>query len=102
VKERSFREDLYYRLAVFPLELPALRQRADDIVPLAQYFLDALCREAQVAAKRLSAEAASLLRQHGWPGNVRELNHLVERAFVLSEEERVILPEHLMVTAEVI
>jgi len=50
----------------------------------------------------LSAEAASLLRQHGWPGNVRELNHLVERAFVLSEEERVILPEHLMVTAEVI
>lgn len=102
VKERSFREDLYYRLAVFPLELPPLRQRADDILPLAQYFLESLCEKAGVAAKTLSEGAVSLLRQHGWPGNVRELNHLVERAFVLSEEETVILPEHLVVATEMV
>ena len=102
VKERSFREDLYYRLAVFPIELPPLRQRADDILPLAQYFLESLCEKAGVAAKILSAGAAGLLRQHGWPGNVRELNHLVERAIVLSEEESVILPEHLVVATEMV
>lgn len=102
VKERTFREDLYYRLAVFPLELPPLRQRGEDILPLAQNYLDTLCREAGMAAKRLSSGAMQFLRQHPWPGNVRELHHLVERAFVLSEDDTVILPEHLMVVAEMV
>jgi DNA-binding NtrC family response regulator len=95
VREKQFREDLYYRLAVFPLELPPLRHRLDDILPLAQHFLAALCRSAGVAPKAFSAAALSLLRQHAWPGNVRELQHGVERAFVLAEEKRLIDPEDL-------
>lgn len=86
VREKQFREDLYYRLAVFPLELPPLRNRAEDIFPLAQHFLAALCEQACVAPKSFSPAAAAALRRHPWPGNVRELQHWIERAFVMSED----------------
>jgi len=85
VREKQFREDLYYRLAVFPIELPPLCNRGEDIIPLAQHFLDDLCRESGMPRKSFSAEAANRLRKHAWPGNIRELQHWIERAFVLTE-----------------
>jgi transcriptional regulator with GAF, ATPase, and Fis domain len=94
VQEKQFRQDLYYRLAVFPLELPPLRQRREDIVPLAEHFLDALSEQSCVPSKRISPSTASLLRQHLWPGNVRELQHAVERAFILAGDERQIRVSH--------
>ncbi len=87
VREKRFRQDLYYRLAVFPIELPPLRQRKEDIVPLAAHFLDSLCEQAVVPAKKISSAAATLMRQYSWPGNVRELHHAVERAFILAGDE---------------
>jgi len=85
VREKQFREDLYYRLAVFPIELPPLCNRGEDIIPLAQHFLDDLCRQSSMPRKSFSAEAANRLRKHAWPGNIRELQHWIERAFVLTE-----------------
>jgi transcriptional regulator with GAF, ATPase, and Fis domain len=85
VREKQFREDLYYRLAVFPIELPPLCNRLEDIFPLAQHFLAELCRQSNVPRKTFSPEAAIRLRAHLWPGNVRELQHWIERAFVLAE-----------------
>jgi two-component system response regulator HydG len=80
VREGAFREDLYHRLRVLPLRVPPLRDRREDIVPLARYFV----REARARHKRpglrLTADAASALERHPWPGNVRELKHTIERA----------------------
>jgi DNA-binding NtrC family response regulator len=87
VQERQFRQDLYYRLAVFPLELPPLRQRREDIIPLAEHFLDALSEQSCIPSKKLSSAAGVLLQRHSWPGNVRELQHAVERAFILAGDE---------------
>ena len=87
VQEKRFRQDLYYRLAVFPIELPPLRDRKEDIVPLAAHFLDSLCEQAVVPLKKISSAAAVLMRQYPWPGNVRELQHAVERAFILAGDE---------------
>ena len=99
VREKQFREDLYYRLSVFPLDLSPLRERAGDTLPLAQHFLDGFCRDAEVERKMFSPEAVNLLQRYHWPGNVRELQHVVERAFVLSEESRQIGAEDLAVLA---
>ncbi len=95
VREKQFREDLYYRLAVFPLDLPSLESRADDILPLAEHFLDSFCRENSAPAKSIHPEAASLLKRHNWPGNVRELQHSIERAFVLADGNAQIALEDL-------
>ncbi len=99
VREKQFREDLYYRLSVFPLGLSPLRERAGDTLPLAQHFLDGFCRESAVELKTFSSEAMNLLQGYQWPGNVRELQHVVERAFVLSEESRQIRAEDLAMLA---
>lgn len=101
VREKQFREDLYYRLTVFPLDLPPLCNRTDDILPLAQHFLELLCRKAGMAQKAFTVEAQELLRKHAWPGNVRELQHSVERAFVLSEANLEIRAEDLSMHAEI-
>jgi DNA-binding NtrC family response regulator len=101
VREKQFREDLYYRLAVFPLELPPLCNRTDDILLLAQHFLDALCRQAGLPRKVFRADAAHLLGKRSWPGNVRELQHAVERAFVLAEGREQIQSEDLAMPSEV-
>jgi transcriptional regulator with GAF, ATPase, and Fis domain len=94
VKQRMFRQDLYYRISVFPIELPPLRERTEDIAPLADLFLSELCRDAGVKPKNLSASSIALLRQTHWPGNVRELQHAVERAFILSGSEPNLHVEH--------
>ena len=93
IAARQFREDLYYRLAVFPIHVPPLRDRAEDIVPLARHVLGSLCHQAKVLPKWLPPGTCSLLRSNPWPGNVRELQHSVERAFILCGEEQALLPE---------
>ncbi len=90
VEAGSFRSDLYYRLNVIALEIPPLRERKADIVPLARYFL----AEAGGKGKRLSRAATELLHSYPWPGNVRELCNAMQRAQILSNTD-VILPEHL-------
>lgn len=85
VQSGRLREDLLYRLAVFPIELPPLRARGNDVDLLAEYFLAELNARAGTR-KRLSALARMTLRRHGWPGNVRELKNCIEHAFILAEE----------------
>ncbi len=86
VAEGRLREDLWYRLNVFPITLPPLRERGDDIDVLAEHFLQEL-NTAQDARKRWSAAALRRLGEHSWPGNVRELKNLVHRAFILADNE---------------
>jgi transcriptional regulator with GAF, ATPase, and Fis domain len=97
VAEGHFREDLYYRLAVFPIELDPLRLRRDDIAPLSAHYLAEFCREAQAPLKTLSPQATQVLEAYAWPGNVRELKQVIERAFIVSEESPEIRSEHLSV-----
>jgi DNA-binding NtrC family response regulator len=94
VREKQFRQDLYYRLAVFPLELPPLRHRIEDIVPLAEHFLELLSGQSGVLVKKLSPAVFPVLRQHSWPGNVRELQHAIERAFILAGNQRQLQPAY--------
>ena len=84
VKDRKLREDLLYRLAVFPIELPPLRDRGDDIELLADHFLMQL-NESSGERKQFSAASRLALRTHRWPGNVRELRNAVERAYILAD-----------------
>ena len=100
VREKRFREDLYYRLAVFPLDLPSLESRSDDILPLARHFLESFCRENGVPPKMIHPDVAIMLKRHNWPGNVRELQHTVERAFVLADGNPQIRPEDLIMPRE--
>lgn len=95
VRENKFREDFYYRLAVFPLDLPPLRERGEDILPVARYFLEILCGRENVPQKVFSPEAENVLQNYFWPGNVRELQHWIERAFVLAEDNVRIQADHL-------
>ncbi len=84
----SFRLDLYHRLAVFPIEVPSLRDRMDDLPLLVDFFLDRMTRD--VSRKSLTPEAAQKLATHDWPGNVRELKHVLERAAILSGDDPLI------------
>lgn len=92
----TFRQDLYYRLAVFPIHLPPLRERATEVLPLAKHFLAELCRANASPLKTFDAEALFGLQEHDWPGNVRELKHVIERAWILSEDEPRLTVEHLV------
>ncbi|MBX7164875.1 MAG: sigma 54-interacting transcriptional regulator [Pirellulales bacterium] len=83
-RERRFREDLYYRLSVFPIELPPLRERRDDIAILAEHFLSQAAKRLGIAPHRLTQAVARQLERYDWPGNVRELQHVLERAVILS------------------
>ncbi len=94
VEQGLFREDLYYRLNVFPLYLPPLRERKTDIIPLAEFFLEKYSRLYNKKIKRLSSPAIDLLVQYHWPGNVRELENVIERAVLICDEE-VIRSYHL-------
>ncbi len=93
VAERQFREDLYFRLSVFPVTVPALRERREDIPKLAHHFVERVSRD--VGKKiTLSPEAVADLMAHDWPGNIRELQNALERAVILADGE-VLLPRHL-------
>ena len=94
VRQGKFREDLYYRLCAFPIEIPPLRERPEDILQLAQHFLDKF--SLRPPAPELSAEGAHLLQSHSWAGNVRELQNVIERALILAEDEMMIRPEHML------
>ena len=83
----EFRRDLYYRLAVFPIRIPALRERGDDVELLAEHFLERFRRELRKPRLALAADARSALRRHAWPGNVRELQNVMERAAILNDGE---------------
>ncbi|MDH3634232.1 MAG: sigma-54 dependent transcriptional regulator [Gammaproteobacteria bacterium] len=94
VREKRFREDLFYRLNVFPITIPALRERPDDIVPIARKILAQYSRAAGESIQ-LSDAACETLCQHSWPGNVRELDNVIQRALIL-KQGREILPQDIM------
>ena len=83
VLKESFRQDLLHRINVFEIDIPPLRKRPDDILPLANYFLRAYCRQKKIMRKRLTSGAEAILLTHHWPGNVRELRNTVEKITVL-------------------
>lgn len=98
VKENTFREDLYYRLNVFRLRLPALRERKEDIPLIANFLLQKLARKSNTNAKRLSQDAIQLLMSYDWPGNVRELENTMQHSAVLAQGELILkndFPEEL-------
>jgi DNA-binding NtrC family response regulator len=97
VRERRFREDLYYRLQVLVLRIPPLRERREDIVPLARHFVRLLSKGD--TAPILAPDALAKFDGYGWPGNVRELRNVVERALAYSPVPRVLLGEHLKLPA---
>ncbi len=93
VEEGGFRSDLYYRLDVFPIELPPLRERASDVPLLARHLLERLAARHGRPPPRLDDEAATLLAAQEWPGNVRQLANLLERAVILGEGARLTVAE---------
>jgi two-component system response regulator FlrC len=96
VRDGSFREDLYYRLSVFPLKIPPLRDRPGDVAALAQRFVEHRSARPRV----LAPETLARLTTHAWPGNVRELENVIQRALLLSDGEPRIEPHHLALTDE--
>jgi len=94
IAERSFRGDLFYRLNVIPIFLPPLRERPEDVAPLAEHFAAQLARDLKRDVPRISPAAMAVLEAYAWPGNVRELRNVLERALIL-EETAEIRPEHL-------
>mgnify|MGYP001201338232 CR=1 FL=1 len=100
VRENQFREDLYYRLNVFPVYLPPLRERRTDILLLADFFLDKYSRDNSKNIRRISTSAIDLLIQYHWPGNVRELQNCIERAVIICDDDA-ITAMHLPPTLQV-
>ncbi len=91
VKQHLFREDLYYRLAIFPIMLPPLRERLEDVEKLAEAFLEKFSPRVM-----LSSAGLEVLMRHDWPGNVRELRNVIERSSIIAGDEREILPQHII------
>ena len=89
VSERQFREDLYFRLSVFPIVIPPLRERGDDVLILARHFVDKFCRDLNKSPLTFAPAALDDLRTYTWPGNVRELQNCIERAVILSEGDTI-------------
>jgi DNA-binding NtrC family response regulator len=94
VKNKNFREDLYYRINVIPIEIPPLRKRQEDIIPIAEYFIRVLGKDFKKDITSMSKETEDTLFRYDWPGNIRELKNVIERVFIL-EKKGPILPEHL-------
>ncbi len=89
VKEGKFREDLYYRINVFPIKIPPLRERKEEIPRLSRFFLDRFSRQFNKNIIGFTESALEMLKNYPWPGNVRELQNVIERAVVLAEGERI-------------
>lgn len=100
VKQGKFREDLYYRLNVVPIRIPALRDRAVDIPGLVEHFVQKVCLNEHLPLKSVSSEALQRLSKHPWPGNVRQLENAVEMAVVLSADRKVLVPSDFVLLGE--
>ena len=87
--ERQFREDLYFRLSVFPIQIPPLRERGDDVLILARHFVEKFCKDLNKKALMLSSAAIDDMKAYSWPGNVRELQNCIERAVILAEGDTI-------------
>jgi transcriptional regulator with PAS, ATPase and Fis domain len=85
VKDGKFREDLYYRLQVFPINVPALRDRPEDILPLAKFFLQKFTKQINKPEMRLGSSTEKKLMEYSWPGNIREVKNVIERAVVICD-----------------
>ncbi|WP_372937216.1 sigma 54-interacting transcriptional regulator [Seonamhaeicola sp.] len=92
IKKKQFREDLYFRLNVFPIEVPPLRKRREDIPLLIEHFVDKFNKAYDKNIKYIPAETMNLLKSYDWPGNIRELENLIERASILSTNETLLIP----------
>jgi formate hydrogenlyase transcriptional activator len=93
VAEGAFREDLFYRLNVFPLEMPPLRERVEDIAVLVEYFINRYARRAGKTYRRVSSRTLDRLRSYPWPGNVRELQNVIERSVIVSDTDEFTVDE---------
>ena len=91
--EGTFRQDLFYRLNVFPLEMPPLRERGEDIPMLVEYFIDAYARRAGKTLRRVSKRTLNYLQSYPWPGNVRELQNVIERSVIVSDSDEFTVDE---------
>ena len=98
VRQRRFREDLYYRLNVVPIGLPALRERAKDIPLLLDYYIDSYNTEFKKRVEGIAPEAVARLQTYGWPGNIRELRNAIERAMLLGEGKILTTADFSMMT----
>jgi len=101
VEEKKFREDLYYRLNVFPIRIPPLRERREDIPLLVEYFINKYCLEIKTPGKGITKEALDMLMNYRWKGNVRELENTIERAVILCDGDT-ITPEHVVLDIQYI
>jgi DNA-binding NtrC family response regulator len=97
VEDKCFREDLYYRLNVFPIQIPPLRERREDIPMLVEYFISKYCHELKSTQKDISKDALNILMNYRWKGNVRELENTLERAIILCDGD-IIASEHIVLT----
>ncbi len=94
IEEKTFRNDLYYRLQVIPIFLPSLRERKEDIIPLANHFISMYNRDFNKKVKGISGPAEKIMTDYSWPGNIRELKNVIERAIILGNDDSLLL-EHL-------
>ncbi|HOV46510.1 MAG: sigma 54-interacting transcriptional regulator [Spirochaetes bacterium] len=99
VAKKKFREDLYYRLTVFPIYIPPLKERAEDIPILANHFLEKYNKELNKKISSISDEAMNILKDYHWPGNIRELENIIERACVICDTDT-IEPQHIILNAK--
>ncbi len=94
--KKQFREDLFYRLSVFPIKVPSLKERREDIPKLVEYFVQKYCLELKKPTKKITKDALKIMDRYSWPGNVRELENTIERAIILCEG-KYITPDHLAI-----
>lgn len=99
VKDGKFREDLYYRLSGFPVQLPALRERGNDVIILAKHFLKNFCENNKMDQKSFTREALEVFMKHDWPGNVRELKATVERAAIIADKNLILVDDLVFASA---
>ena len=100
VKKGEFRSDLYYRLNVFPIDLPPLRERIDDISILSTYFMNKYSKKIGKTINRIGENTLNKLIQYNWPGNVRELENIIERAVILCKDNILNISENLFCSSE--
>jgi transcriptional regulator with PAS, ATPase and Fis domain len=94
IEEKTFRNDLYYRLQVIPIFLPSLRERKEDIIPLANHFITLYNKDFNKKVQGIAGMAERIMTDYSWPGNIRELKNVIERAIILGNEDTLLL-EHL-------